>query len=51
LGLMSNSISLLYSNRGDEEKKMLFKAAFDRFKDSGKPIRLGGHWINDTLSD
>ena len=51
LGLVSNSISLLYSYRGDEEKKMLFKAAFDRLKDSGKPIRLGGPWINDTLSD
>jgi ribosomal protein S18 acetylase RimI-like enzyme len=51
IGLVSNSISLLYSNKDDEEKKRLFKAGFDKLKDTGKPIRLNGPWINDTLSD
>lgn len=50
LGLVSNSISLLYSDN-EEEKKKLFSFAFEKLRDSGKPVRLGGPWINGILSD
>jgi ribosomal protein S18 acetylase RimI-like enzyme len=50
LGLVSNSISLLYS-KCEDEKKELFRSAFEKLKEKRKPIRLGGPWITDNLSD
>lgn len=51
IGLVSNSISLLYSSKDDNERKSLFKAGFEKLRDTGKPIRFAGPWVTDELSE
>ena len=50
IGLVSNSISLLYDTRGDfSVQESLLNHAVERLKKNKKAIMVGGNWMKDEL--